>query len=862
VPDAAPAAAGLRWRAAVTTPALVLKFDRNVMHHGGLGAIRSLGRLGVPVYGMHEARLAPAASSRYLAGRIFWRPDASDPQRAVAGLRWLARRIGQPAVLIAADDAGAIFLAEHGALLREEFLFPAPPAGLPRRLAGKWSLQQLCRELNVPAPATVAVTGLPAARRFAAEAGFPLAAKLAAPWQPGAPVRSTSLIRSGRELEAVVSACQRAGATLLLQEFIPPSPGCDWFAHAYRGQGCELIFTGVKLRSYPAHAGLTSLGRAVPSPPLRQQVSSLLARLGYQGIADLDLRYDHRDGTCKLLDFNPRLGAQFRLFHDSAGIDVVRAAYLDLTGQQVPAGAHPDGRRFLVESYDPLAVFGYWRSGDLSPAQWLASVRGAEETAWFARDDVAPFALMCLRMAAHAVTRPLTARLPSRPAPGPRLPRYRPGRAGAGLPSRTASSPPRQQPGRARRGISMTGAVDVAIVGAGPYGLSVAAHLGARGISVREFGLPMHPWRTAMPAGMFLKSQGFASNLSDPAGTHTLEAFCKATGRRYASYGLPVPLATFIAYGEWFQRELVPGVEQAAVSRLLPVDGGWELTLATGETARARQVVVAAGIEHFGYVPDVLAGLPPELCTHASQHTDLSRFSGRSVIVAGGGQSALESAALLHEHGADVQIVMRKAAVAWNSVPLDPARPLHRRLREPESGLGSGWGTWFYSTRPGLFRLLPGSIRVQRARTALGPAGASWLRPRVEGKIPVRTGCHLQWAKPDGDLVRLGVATADGGFAELSASHLIAATGYRADLRRLPFLGPELRAALKTVAGTPAVDAGYESSLPGLYFTGPAVAPTMGPVMRFVYGTGHAARTIAARVSRSLPARQHAAAGR
>jgi lysine/ornithine N-monooxygenase len=400
----------------------------------------------------------------------------------------------------------------------------------------------------------------------------------------------------------------------------------------------------------------------------------------------------------------------------------------------------------------------------------------------------------------------------------------------------------------------MNDAVDVAIVGAGPYGLSLAAHLRPASVSFRQFGLPMHPWQTAMPAGMFLKSQGFASNLSDPAGSHTLAAFCAATGRPYASYGLPVPLDTFIAYGNWFQQELVPDLEETLVTALTPAAGGYELTLATGETARARQVVVAAGIEHFAHVPEPLAALPAEVCTHSSDHTDLSTFTGRSVIVVGGGQSALESAALLHEGGAQVQLVMREPKAIWNGPPLAVGRPLRQRLREPEAGLGSGWGTWLYSNHPDLFRRFPEASRVRRARTALGPAGASWLRGRVEGEFPVLTGQQLTAAEASGGSVRLGLG-GPGGDRDVTADHVVAATGYRVDLSRLAFLGDGLRAGLQTVAGTPAVGADYQSSFPGLYFTGPGVAPTFGPVMRFVFGADHAARRVAARLSRTAGSR-------
>jgi D-aspartate ligase len=389
-----------------STPAVVLKLDPNVLHHGGLGVIRSLGRIGVPVYGVHEGPMAPAASSRYLSGRCFWQPPASDHDRIRDGLLQLADRIGRPAVLLPTDDAGAIFLAEHGADLRSRFIFPEPPRDLPRQVAGKYSLHELSRRLGVPSPAAAVPESAAAARGFAAQAGYPLIAKLTTPWQ-GGKLRSTSIVGDQEELDRAFQACARAGAGLMLQEFIPGGPGTDWFFHGYcdAGSTCRPAFTGVKERSYPAHAGLTSLGRAEPNAALRDQVTGLLAKLGYQGILDMDLRLDRRDGEYKLLDFNPRLGAQFRLFRTSTGLDVATAAYADLTGAVISAGEQAD-RRFLVENYDPVGALGYWRRGELSPASWLRSLRGIDETAWFARDDLAPFGLMCLQMGWRLAARP------------------------------------------------------------------------------------------------------------------------------------------------------------------------------------------------------------------------------------------------------------------------------------------------------------------------------------------------------------------------------------------------------------------------------------------------------------------------
>jgi FAD-dependent urate hydroxylase len=395
----------------------------------------------------------------------------------------------------------------------------------------------------------------------------------------------------------------------------------------------------------------------------------------------------------------------------------------------------------------------------------------------------------------------------------------------------------------------MSDTVDVAVIGAGPYGLALSAHLRSAGVDYRQFGIPMRLWKETMPKGMFLKSQGFASNISDPDGTHTLEAFCKKTNHPYASYGLPVSLENFVNYGQWFRAERGLEIEETTVTDVTPAGAGFELTVGGIDRVHARRVVVAIGVEAFAHVAEPLSALPSDLCTHSSAHQDLAVFNGQEVIVVGAGQSALETAALLHENGASVQVLVRKGTVAWNGTPLAPDRPLLQRLREPESGLGSGLATWFYSNHPELFRRLPSKTRVYRARTALGPAGAVWLRPRVEDQFPLLLGHTVTSATAQDGRVRLTVARAGQSSREFEADHVIAATGYRTDLRRLPFLSETLQSRLATLAGSPVVGRDYQSSVPGLYFVGTAVAPSMGPVMRFVFGTWHAAPVVVGRLA-------------
>ena len=348
--------------------------------------------------------------------------------------------LSRPSVLITTDDAGAIFPAEHGRDLRRWFLFPDPPSDLPRRLAGKYSLYQVCRELGVSCPQTITPSSLSDAHEFAVAAGYPLVAKLTTPWTNGNGLRSTSVVASQEELDRIYSDCARSGAGLMLQEFIPGGQGHDWFFHGYcdANSTCCPAFTGVKERSYPARAGLTSFGRSAANEALRNEITSLLTRLGYRGLLDLDIRLDARSGEYNLLDFNPRLGAQFRVFLDTAGTDVALAAYLDLTGQPIASGAQVNERSFLVENYDPISAFAHLRKGELRPGPWLASLRTVDETAWFARDDLRPFGLMCVRMGWRLASRPFATN--RRHAPPARI-RYSAGRA-ASSPNRASIGPP------------------------------------------------------------------------------------------------------------------------------------------------------------------------------------------------------------------------------------------------------------------------------------------------------------------------------------------------------------------------------------------------------------------------------------
>jgi thioredoxin reductase len=392
----------------------------------------------------------------------------------------------------------------------------------------------------------------------------------------------------------------------------------------------------------------------------------------------------------------------------------------------------------------------------------------------------------------------------------------------------------------------------VTVVGAGPYGLSAAAHLRARGLNVRIIGNPMQSWRKKMPKDMLLKSAGFASNLSDPNQTFTLRDFCGAEGVPYRDVDHPIPLETFISYGMAFQQRFVPDVEDDRLVELTGCPGGFDLRLESGTSFKSQKVVVAVGIDYFRYLPDPLAVLSRTFCTHSADHRDLDGFKGRDVAVIGGGSSATDLAILLHEAGANVQLIVRKPSVHFGGpwAGGEKGRPLWKRIRAPISGIGPGWRSRIFTDAPWVYRYLPEDVRVRFAANFLGPSGGWFMKERGEG-VPFLLNHQLRGAEIAGDRVRLHLSTPDGIERSLSVDHVIAATGYKVDVHRLPFLNPDIRQQLALAGQSPRLSRHLESSVPGLYFIGAISATTFGPSMRFVVGARFTARTLADHLTQS-----------
>jgi len=402
----------------------------------------------------------------------------------------------------------------------------------------------------------------------------------------------------------------------------------------------------------------------------------------------------------------------------------------------------------------------------------------------------------------------------------------------------------------------MSASIPVAVIGAGPYGLSVAAHLGARGIGYRIFGEPMGMWQRNMPPGMLLKSDGKSSDLSDPGGALTLAEFCRTRGVDHHATLLPVKVETLVAYGQAFQERFAPRVERKQLCRLERMGAQFGLHFDDGTWLTADHVIVAVGVLAYRHVPEEFARFSPSVVSHSSDFGSLERLDGRDVAILGAGSSALDLAALLHERGTRVTVITRAPEIAFLAPPA-VGRDLVHRIYAPDSKIGAGWMLRICDDAPQLIRTLPGPWRRAIVRRTLGPSGGYFTKGKIVGKVALHCGRTIVSAAERDGRVLLRMRDRDGNQEVLEPDHVILATGYRLDVAKLPFLSPDVLANL-TVSGTaPVLSANFESSVRGLHFVGYSSIGSFGPVMRFIAGAAHPAR----RLARYLAPRRRASLG-
>ena len=395
-------------------------------------------------------------------------------------------------------------------------------------------------------------------------------------------------------------------------------------------------------------------------------------------------------------------------------------------------------------------------------------------------------------------------------------------------------------------------ATDVLIIGAGPFGLSVSAHLRVHDVGHLIVGTPMDTWRAHCPDGMLLKSEPYSSDIASPQSGFGVRGYSESHGVGYVHRVTPLTLGQFLDYADWFTAKLVPDVRDDRVTEVTRTEGGFNVAFAGSESVRARQVVIATGVLPYRYIPAELSDLPSDLVTHTSDHHRLEDYSGRKVVVLGSGQSALETAALLHEQGAEVRIVARTSELSWN-LPNPERVSLLGQVTRPVSRLCEGWRCKFWDT-PAAFRLLPREMQATKARTVLGPSGSWWLRDRVDGVIETFAGYQVRKADAGDSGIRLFL---DGPKETvIDADHVIAGTGFRIDLARLAFLATDLRSDIATFKNYPVVSRVGESSVPNLYFAGAPTAANIGPSMRFIAGTHNVTQMLANSLARRARTRR------
>ena len=373
------------------------------------------------------------------------------------------------------------------------------------------------------------------------------------------------------------------------------------------------------------------------------------------------------------------------------------------------------------------------------------------------------------------------------------------------------------------------------VIGAGPYGMSVATHLQAQGIPTVLLGKPMEFWRK-MPPKMYLKSSWSALSISDPAGKYNLNTFAKASGLHKQE---PVPLQTFLDYGDWFQQQAAPTVDETYVRQLAHDGNEFHLDLEDGRSIKAGKVVVAAGISSLAFIPEYARHLPVDLASHCQEHADFSTFKGKRVVVIGSGQSALESAALLHEAGAETELIAR-GPIVWINRKLYYRTGLAKRIFYPPSDVGPPGVNWIVAF-PLFFRCLPDKTRVSLDSRAVRPAGSTWLRPRVDGEVQLTPNTTVLSAIEQEHRVQLKLS--DGTTRDVD--HIILGTGYQANIDAFRFIEPTLRKQVQVHDGYPLLNEWFESSIPHLHFIGALAGFNFGPLCRFVVGAKVPARQIA-----------------
>ncbi len=790
-----------------------------------LVATRTLGRLGLRIMGAESVDLCdprfgvPTFASRWSADDHILPSYYDDPTAYAQVLLELVRSHRTRVVIPSMDGSIAALRPWRSSFERENVALALASEAAFDVANDKQRTLALADELGIPHPRTVPIDCIEDTSAALGEVGLPAVIKPTQSWVSNADVAirviSEAVLKKSEAI-ACVERLHDVGSSMIAQQLVTgPREAVSVF---YAKGKVWAKFAQVAHRTTPALGGVSVVRESIPMPAdLESAALALVHALDLEGYSEIEFRRDAA-GRPLLMEINARLSGSLEVAVRS-GVDFPALLWRWAAAERL---SPVPGYRTGVKMRHLKGDVKWLRENLEGRGQRPDCVQPKTALAIFAKDFF------------HRQSYDYVDRTDLRPAFVALVGEVRRAqrRADKGQPGQARRAP---EPTGARRGAAVS-STDVVVIGAGPNGLSIGAHLRHAGLEHRVFGRTMGAWRFNMPAGMLLKSEPYASDLSAPGSGFLARDYCAQAAEMYHERVIPLSREQFIDYGDWFAHQLVPGVEDTAVVSMTRVPtGGFMLRTATGERVRAARVVVATGIMPFAYVPPELSELPSELVSHTSEHASLEGFRGQEVLVVGRGSSALETAALLHEQGATVKLVTRGDDVSWPSA--NPANPIRlQQLRRPVVRLCEGWPCWAYDRLPDVFRFLPKQSRVERGLGFLGPQGAWWLRDRFEGRVPMLLGHHVVGAKKVGDRVRLHLRTSQGMVTE-SADHVIAGTGFRFDLTRLDYLTPSLRADLNVVAGAPVLTRHLESNVPGLFFTGALAAPSLGPLMRFVAGT-------------------------
>ncbi|MDQ6835037.1 MAG: ATP-grasp domain-containing protein [Actinomycetota bacterium] len=772
-----------------------------------LAAVRVLGAGGLRTVALATSPLAPALFSRWTGCRATVTDPDDDPDGFVDGVLEVCTE-RRPRVLIACHDGSIAALRRRRREVEQVVGLALAREPAIEIAVDKSRTLAIAAELGIRVPRGVLVEKLEEAAAAVTEVGLPVVCKPVQSWAFGADggqrLHATVASQKPTALAAVRGTLEQ-GVSVLVQEWL--SGDREAVSLMLTGDRIWARFAQRATRTMPPLGGNSVLRESIPLPEdITPDAERLVRAIGLEGYAEVEFRRD-RSGRPALMEINPRLSASVENAV-RAGIPFPRLVYDWAAGTALQdAGEYGTGLRMR------------WLGGDVRWLRRCVIDQGAPDV---------PSRARALGVFFGDFARPAS---------------YDYMTGNDLVPAAAAILGMARRPSARRPAATHGHDTDVAVIGAGPYGLSIAAHLRAAGVAHAVLGQTMDSWQNHMPRGMYLKSEGFASNLSDPERVHSLERFCAETGREYGPIAVPISLETFTAYGQWFAERAAPGVRPDLVRHVMRCAGGFELTLDSGDGLRTRRIVVATGTRSFAFVPSELRGLPPGTVAHSYEQADVWDQVDYDLLVVGAGQSALEAAALARENGARVTLLARTTRLAWNSKPGGQDRPLRSQLRNPQSGLGEGAPQRLFANHPLTFHHAPERLRRRYAYRFLGPAGAWWLRPRFEGQVPTMLGRSLVAAHAENAGVRVLVRS-ERGVEEVRVGKILTATGYRPDVMRLAFLDASIRAKLAAVAGAPVLDRDFRSSVPDLYFVGYPAALSFGPLMRFVFGAEFVARRI------------------